>query len=185
MSDDRFEDLCVRYRGPLVRELMRFGRQRQEAEDMAHETLLKVWKHIHQVKQGSEWTYLRVAANRVAHNEHRRANAARRGGGANVSLDSVEEATTNHKAESRAIARIDLERLQRSIVDVMNALPPDTQLAIALRHQGFNSAETAKKLGLTATDVRSKLHRATELFRKRLGEPPAGLRWLDLIGEPQ
>ena len=182
MNDERFEDLCVRYRSPLVRDLMRFGRQRQEAEDIAHETLLKVWKHIHQVKLGSEWTYLRVAANRVAHNEHRRANAARRGGGANVPLDAVEE-TVNHKAESHAIARVDLERLQRTAAEVMNALSPDTQLAIVLRHQGFSSAEIAKKLGLTATDVRSKLHRATELFRKRLGEPPAGVQWLDLIGD--
>lgn len=185
MNDDRFEELCVRYRTPLVRDLMRFGRQRQEAEDIAHETLLKVWKHIHQVKLGSEWTYLRVAANRVAHNEHRRENAARRGGGANVPLDSVDEAAANHKTESHAIARVDLERLQRTASDVMNALSQDTQLAIALRHQGFSSAEIAKKIGLTATDVRSKLHRATELFRKRLGEPPAGVQWLDLIGEPQ
>jgi RNA polymerase sigma factor (sigma-70 family) len=185
MNDDRFEDLCVRYRTPLVRDLMRFGRQRQEAEDIAHETLLKVWKHIHQVKLGSEWTYLRVAANRVAHNEHRRENAARRGGGVNVPLDSVEEAAANHKTESRAIARVDLERLQRTAAEVMYALSANTQLAIVLRHQGFSSAEIAKKVGLTATDVRSKLHRATELFRKRLGEPPAGVQWLDLIGELQ
>lgn len=188
MSDDRFEELCVRYREPLVRYLMRFGRQKQEAEDIAHEALLKVRGHIDGVQLGSEWTYLRVAATRLAQNEFRRVSAVKRGGGeAHVSFDWVADnaADSPHDFENRAIARVELARLQRQVGEVMNLLSRDTQLAIVLRHRGYRSKEIAKKLGLSATDVRSKLHRATEMFRARLGEPPHAVAWLDLAGDDE
>jgi RNA polymerase sigma factor (sigma-70 family) len=188
MSDDRFESLCERYREPLVRYLMRFGRQKQEAEDIAHEALLKVRNRIEGVKHGSEWTYLRVTASHLAQNEHRRANAAKRGGmDVHVPFETVLEnaADETHDFENRAIARVELARLQRQVSDVMNRLTRDTQLAIVLRRRGYRSKEIAIKLGLSATDVRSKLHRATELFRARLGEPPASVAWLDLAGDDE
>lgn len=187
MSDDRFEELCEHYREPLVRYLMRFGRQKQEAEDIAHEALLKVRNRIDSVKAGSEWTYLRVAATRLAHNEHRRANAVKRGGAdEHVPFEAAEIAADETiDVENRAIARIELARLQRQVGAVMNMLSADTRFAIVLRRHGYRSNEIATKLGLSSPDVRSKLHRATELFRARLGEPPAEVAWLDLVGEEQ
>jgi len=50
MSDKRFED--------LVRHLMRFGRTREEAEDIAQEALFRVWKK----KPEASWGYLLTTA---------------------------------------------------------------------------------------------------------------------------
>jgi RNA polymerase sigma factor (sigma-70 family) len=179
MSDDRYEKLDRCYRERLVRHLMRFGRQRQEAEDIAQRALMNTWLRLDSVDPRLEWAYLLTAANNIARTEHHR--EARQP----VSLDSIDENTADPRVqvENRAIARVEVQRLQRAVRAVMNALPPETREAIVLRRLEYTSKEIARKLGLSPINVRTKLHRAEALFRERLGTPPPGVRWLDLAGE--
>ena len=178
MSDDRYEKLDQCYRERLVRHLMRYGRQRQEAEDIAQRALMNTWRKLDSVEPTLEWAYLLTAANHIAYNDYRKANSRKAGGGQVVSFESVEQSTADPRVqvENHAIAGIDVRA-------IMNDLPPDTRKAVFLRHQGFTSNQIGRTLGLSPTNVRTKLHRAEALFRERLGSPPPGVKWLDLAGE--
>jgi RNA polymerase sigma factor (sigma-70 family) len=181
MDDDRFEELDRRFRARLVGQLRRWC---HDPEDVAQKALIQMWRKG-EAEPGFEWPYLWTIAIRLARNERRDAEAAKRGGGATVSTEVVEKpiAQESLSAESLSIARIDLERLRRRVADVMHLFPAETRRAIVLRYRdGFTSKEIAKKLGLTDTDVRTRLWRAERLFREHLGEPPAGMRWLDAAG---
>lgn len=156
MGDKRFDD--------LVSHLMRFGRTREDAQDIAQEASMRVL----QKNPGASWAYLLAAANNIAHNEYRRETTLRRGGG--VQTLPLDDAMPDRRdLEREVITRIDTERLRRQLAGVMNELPRDAQLAILLRSRGYKPQEIATKLGLTYTNVRTKLSRATALLRKRLG----------------
>jgi len=118
----------------------------------------------------------------LEHNEYRRTKAVKHGGGAiEVPLDGdIPDGGRN--VEDSVIQKIDGERCLPRLAEVMNELPQETQLAIALRRGGYKGKEIAKKLGLTHAAVRTRLSRANEFFRERLGEPPAGVKWLDIAG---
>ena len=182
MDDERFREFCERWRDELVAYLKR-SKWRERAEDIAHETLMKV--RDHEIDQRAEWTYLRTASIRVAINQDREEDAVKRGGGETVSVETVAEPERQEALapDERAIASIELQRLRKKLGVVMNALSPETPQIIALRHSGHTSKEIARLLGLTHSNVRTLLMRAEELFRHHLGQPPAGVRWLDIAGE--
>ena len=171
MTNDRFDDLCRRYRTRLVN-MLRYdcGRSLDDANDLAHEVLVKTWKHLGNVQPGAEWGYLRTAARRLAidhvMNEHPQ-----------VPLDEIEPPQSGDSAESDLILRQERERFEVDFRAAYLELPLLTQQCIAL-NRNHTYKETAAKLGLTFDQVQSRIKRGAKHLRETLGPPPPGVEWL-------
>jgi RNA polymerase sigma factor (sigma-70 family) len=176
-GDDRLNDL-FRHRDRLVRDLERFGRSRQDAQDLAQEALMYTWTRIDNVKPGAEWVYVRTAA------RHRAINQATRNP-VEVSFDEAHcpEADEEPTVEQRLIARQERARFREQFDAAQNELPQETRLCVVLRRRGSSYKQIASLLRTSVAAVQSRLHRAIEHFRERVGVPPEGIHWLELAGE--
>ncbi|HYO78358.1 MAG TPA: RNA polymerase sigma factor [Thermoanaerobaculia bacterium] len=184
-TDRRFEELCERYRERLVKDLVRSGCRPQDAEEVAQETLLAAWKHIENIPRDAEWPYLKVAAHNLNRNRVRAENAAMRGGGAKVSLETFGGvmADKSSSVEERLLRDEQAERFRREFAAALSELPEETRLWIVMRRRGMSPQEIAAIEGAGRTAVRSRLSRAFQHLRERVGSPPPGAAWAELTEE--
>ena len=176
MDDDteRFEELC-RYRERLEHFLVHFGRSPEDARDLAQDVLIDTNKHIDRVPHGYEWAYLRVAARNHAINQATRTKV-------DATL-AVEYADPARSAEERLIVEQESRRFRERFHAAFSELSADSQQVVVLRSRGFSGDEIAKSLDLHPTAVRSRQSRAAKHLRERVGVPPAGVTWAELIGD--
>jgi RNA polymerase sigma factor (sigma-70 family) len=177
MRDDDRVSLLFGHWKRLVADLTRFGCSEEDARDFAQHALIETWKRLDSISPGAEWTYMRTAARHRAINE-----ATRRP--SNAALDDVPTAMADRSpsAEATLIARQELERFASDFSAAFHELPHETRLCVVLKSRNYSFKEIAAKLGLSWMAVQSRLHRATKHFRKRLGEPPPGIDWIELPG---
>lgn len=146
----------------LFRLAMRFTLNREEAEDIVEETLLKVWqKHEDLSEINNLEHYLltickRLSLDHIARKEH-----------SNISLEQVEVETTD-------VAASPLEQVATSdrvqwIRHLINALPQKQRAIIQLRDIEEKSVkETSEILGISPEDVKTSHHRARRSLREKL-----------------
>ncbi|HYC90977.1 MAG TPA: sigma-70 family RNA polymerase sigma factor [Thermoanaerobaculia bacterium] len=176
----RIEELYAKYRDRLLRTFRRVP----DAEDIAQEALIRVWKRMEHVSLDHEWAYLATTARSIANKRFRRANVPRRGAGLLTQLDETEH-DTKHDApsvEEQLIEQQEIAAFRAHFNAVLAEFTPDTQQCLVLAKRGYNSKEIAKHLGLTDQAVRSRLSRMRAVFRERLDPPPA-VNWMDLLGD--
>ena len=181
----RLDDLYARYLALLIRRVAGFSRSlsEEDAKDIAQETLIATWKRLEHVPPEREQAYLVVSAYNRAKTHLARVSAQRRGGGKVTSLELTQDAEDERAfAEEMLIEKDEAVLFQQRFNLVMRDLQPETRQAIFLRAQGDSSKQIAEKLGLTDQAVRTRLSRAFELIRARVGEPPSGVRWMSLDG---
>ena len=169
----RLDDLYARYLPLLTRMLMR-SMPEADAQDIAQETLIATWKRLEHVAPDKERAYVIVAALNLAKRRFARAKPM-------TSLDGFEGEAPS--AEKDVIERQEAALFRDRFRAAMRQLPPETREALVLRGQGLGSKEIARTLGLTDQSVRSRLSRAFESIRERVGEPPAGIDWMSLSGD--
>jgi RNA polymerase sigma-70 factor (ECF subfamily) len=183
-TDRRLEELYQQYSKRLVNDLVRLGCRPQDAEEVAQETLLAAWKHIENIPSGAEWPYLKVAAHNLNLNRIRADSALMRGGGANVSLEVVGVMADKSKSvEEKLLREEQAARFRRDFAAALNELAEETRLWIAMRRAGMTPQEIAAKEGVSRTAVRSRLSRAVQHLRERVGAPPPGVDWAQLTEE--
>jgi RNA polymerase sigma factor (sigma-70 family) len=185
MSEDhrRFDELFDRYYRPLVKTLMTFGREEEDARDLAQETFVQLWPRLDDVSPGAEWSYLKTAALRRAMNQARDRKALKRGN--EVAMASIDFRASDRaaSAETVMINTQQRERFRESFNAALDELPPESQQCVALRRQGLSYVEIAQRLGVEMTAVQSRLHRVTRHLRARVDEPPQDLDWLEWGGD--
>lgn len=181
----RLDDLYARYLTPLTRKLVGFGQTEQDAEDVAQETLIATSKRLDHVTPEGEWFYLLRSAFNNARKREVRAAAPRHGGGHVTALqadtDAIDEDSLS--AEEVLIRDEEIARFRARFDAAMAELSEDTRQCVVLRKRGYGSREIADLLDLTDQAVRTRLSRAFVLIRERVGEPPAGVPWMDLLGD--
>ena len=179
---NRLEELYRLYRSKLVASLRRFFPN--DAEDIAQETFLATSEHIDDIAPGNEWSYLARTGRNLALNLKERERAARHGGGR---IDAIEDDTDapddRDDAEAALIEREALEPFRARFNEAIGSLDSVTQQILVLKRRGLNSKQIEATLGLKAVAVRSRLSRALAFLRARVGEPPAGVEWLDIFGD--
>lgn len=171
---EAFEPFVRRF-GPLI---LGFGRrmcgQRDDAEEVLQETLLKAYLSLRDLRSPAAlkaWVY-RVAAN--ACYRMRRDGAHEPAG--DLSLDEVlpqpggdgsppEVADWSDLPLDRVLQGELRERLDAAIL----ALPKDYRIVLVLRDQeGFSTREAAEVLGITESLAKVRLHRARLAVRRSL-----------------
>lgn len=165
----------VRKFAPLI---MNFGRrmcgQRDDAEEVLQETLLKAYTSLKDLREPAAltaWVY-RVAANACLHMRRRGRHEPER----ELSLDELlpEPGAGGAPPEVPDWSDIPLDRLlQGELRDQLEravlSLPATFRVVLVLRDQeGFSTRETAEILGVGEPLVKVRLHRARVAMRKAL-----------------
>ena len=169
---EAFEPFVERF-GPLI---LNFGRrmcgQRDDAEEVLQETLLKAFLSLKDLREATalkSWVY-RVAANACLKMRRRGRHEPER----EISLEQVLPEQRDDGGPPQIADWSDLpldrllqgelrEKLEKAIIE----LPKNYRVVLVLRDQeGFSTRETADILGITETLVKVRLHRARLALRK-------------------
>lgn len=167
-----FETLVNRHKDRVLRMLVRILGDRQEAEDVAQDVFIAVFRHIHRFRGDARFQtwLLRIAANacrtrlkylkRRAHD--RRISLSQ---GAEDSQPSLILPSTVPTPEALAMGT----RLEAAIADELTQLDPEHRLLIVLRDvEGLPYDEVARVTGLAIGTVKSRLHRARTALKNRV-----------------
>lgn len=171
--DERaFNELVQAYEGRVFRLVFRMVGRRAEAEDMAQEVFVQVFKAIGQFRGDSKlstWVY-RIATNLC---KNRVKYLARRRDGAQAELEPVAERTRLDDAKVAtfgAIARPDQVvegyQLESIVHRCIAELEPDFRAALILRDvEDLSYEEIAEITGLPDGTVKSRIHRARTMLK--------------------
>jgi len=171
-----FEQLVRRYQVRLVRLLVHLAPSPDQAEDLAQEVFMRVFRARERYEPGAKFsTWLFTIAGNVAHNAHRsrsrrkevpEADAPRPGG--EKSSGAIESMAT--EASGLMPARM-LDRRERSAMvrEAIGQLGDRQRMALLLnRFEGMNYAEIAETMGMSTKAVKSLLARARVHLRNLL-----------------
>ena len=177
--DERaFQELVVRYGDRVFGLVLRFVGNRAEAEDLAQEVFVTVWKSIDTFRAESTlstWLY-RIAANHAKNRIKYLARRASDGAG----LDGAPEAAMADVGKASLHAHVRgpddlLEAAERgsAIERAIASLDEDQRLVVILRDvEELSYEEICEVTGLPEGTVKSRLHRARLLLKQWLGSKP-------------
>jgi RNA polymerase sigma-70 factor (ECF subfamily) len=156
-----FETLFVRHYGLVYRVLYGLVGSREEAEDLAQETMLALYTHRPRLQAaggGLPAWLSRVALNR-GYNALRSAQRARQRTDKAASLEPPASQDDPHSAAVRAEERA-------SVQAAIGKLPPRQGQLLLLRYAGLSYAEIAAALDIAPGSVGTLLARAERAFLK-------------------
>jgi RNA polymerase sigma factor (sigma-70 family) len=172
-DDHAMSALMARWELPLKRYLQRLLLNTADAEDLAQETFVRLYKNRAQFKAGARVSPLLYAmASNLAKNRLRWRSVRRL-----VSMDAAEDdapalQVPDANAASGAESAVDNERVE-AVRAAIGALPHDLRTAIVLaEYEGLSHSEIGAALGCTPKAIEGRLHRA------RLALRPALARWI-------
>jgi len=174
--DERaFRELIAAQRDRVYNITFRMLGNRAEAEDVAQEVFITVFKTIESFREESKfstWLY-RVAVN---HSKNRIKYLSRRQDRNKDELDETTHSesssgngaigTTTPRAPDRALEGAQMEKL---LQDAINTLDPEQREVVILRDvEDLSIEEICEITGLADGTVKSRLHRARLVLRKKL-----------------
>ena len=151
---------------------MRMLTDRAEAEDVAQEAMIRLWKIAPDWRQGeaqvSTWLY-RVVANLCTDRLRKR-----RG---NLGLDQVAEVSDGAPSAADELQR---ETRIKALKDALAQLPERQAQAVALRHlEGFSNPEIAEIMDISVTSVESLTARGKRALAALLSNQKEALGFED------
>ena len=166
-------DLSARLLPRVMGQAVRMLQDRAEAEDVAQEAMMRLWKIAPDWRQGeaqvSTWLY-RVVANLCTDRLRRR----KRGG---VGLDQIAEPADTAPG---AAAVIQDETLLRALSDALAQLPDRQAQAVALRHlEGLSNPEIAAIMDISPRAVESLTARGKRALSAALADQREALGYDD------
>lgn len=163
-----FGEIVNRHYQPVYRLVWRMTNGAADAEDMAQEAFLKLWRNPAQVREAAAlkgWL-MRVAANAVI-DRSRRPRAA--------VLDEVPEVAD---PQARPDAPLDRAQAARLVDSRIAALPERQRLALSLVYfEGLTNIEAAAVLEVSVDALESLLSRARRGLKDSLSS-----QWRELLG---
>lgn len=168
---DDYDELFRRHRARIVRLCHLLLRDRAEAEDVAQEVFLTLYREYAHGERRLGWApwLTRVAVN--ACHRRRRSRWWRAWRAEPPAVDPVELATVTPTPEAQTISGEERE----AILAVFHTLSVRQQEVFLLRHvEGYATDDVAVMLGLHSGSVKRHLYRATHAFQRALGARPGG-----------
>jgi RNA polymerase sigma-70 factor (ECF subfamily) len=172
---DRFVEV---FSGKLFRYSFMVCHQREDAEEITQEALLKVFQNLHQLREPERvrsWVF-RVARNACLMKRRKSVFAPQK----ELSLDDLRPAFSGSDGGRRLeIAdwsalpdeRVLRGELKAALDAAIAHLPEGYRMVLLLRDvEGLSTGETAEVLDLTEENVRARLHRARLAVRKELDQ---------------
>ncbi|MEH1100049.1 sigma-70 family RNA polymerase sigma factor [Micromonospora sp. CPCC 205561] len=161
-SDRLIRLLYAEHAGPLLAFVMRLtGGDRQRAEDIVQETLLRAWRNAHRLGQGqgSLRPWLVTVARRIAIDEHRSGQA---------------RPAETYDRDLTAFAEADsTDRVLRTmtVADALRTLSQShREILVATYFRGRTVPEAAEELGLPLGTAKSRVYYALRALRTALQE---------------
>nr|WP_240979011.1 sigma-70 family RNA polymerase sigma factor [Longimicrobium terrae] len=173
-SEKAYRELLGRYERPVFSIIYRMIRDREQAEDLAQETFVRVFNHIDRYDpkyKFSSWIF-KIATNlTIDHIRRKELNT--------VSIDGSRNATTAEQIEATAITIIspdenpeellEAKELGEEIEEAIGRLRPEYRAAILLRHvEGREYQEIAEIMALPLGTVKTYIHRGRNELRETL-----------------
>jgi RNA polymerase sigma-70 factor, ECF subfamily len=159
-NQEAFGTLVVRYERRLHRLLRRLVHDQEQSRDLAQETFLKVYQHLHQFdtsRRFGPWLF-RVAVNLAVDWLRKRKPVVRLNHVARGDDHPMEIVDPDPRP------RLDLEQ---EIQRVLQEIPMAYRTVLILRDlEGFSCSEVAAIEGRREATIRWRLSRAREMFRK-------------------
>jgi RNA polymerase sigma-70 factor (ECF subfamily) len=170
--DDALNDLMARHATSIFHFLFRMLGNEEDANDLAQEAFVRVYQNRTRFRPGAKFSaWLYTIAGNLARNHHRW--CARH---PNVSLDAQNDASDQSLKDTLpgkgATPHEAAETAERAaaVRAAVASLPEEMREAIILcEWQELPVAEAATILGATAKAIESRLYRARNLLRERLG----------------
>ena len=156
-----FAELLERHRGILAKVAGSYARQREDREDLMQEIaaqLWRAWPSYDPARPFSTWMY-RIALNVAISQLRGRMRAPVLAGTAEGTLDALADPAPHDPERSQQ-----LERLYRFI----HALPPLERALMLLYLEEHPQREIAEVLGLSETNVATKIGRLKARLRNEL-----------------
>lgn len=163
-----FELLMRRHNQRLYRTARAIVQDEVEVEDVLQQSYLNAFLHLDQFEARSRLsTWLtRIVINEASARRRRsiRTGSIRNRGGSQRDLSAL--AATQPSPEHQAYAG----ELQRLLERAVDSLPEGYRLVFVLRDvEGLSTTETASSLGLGDDVVKTRLHRARAMLRRKVG----------------
>ena len=168
-SGDRsaFQTLVERYRPMVYRVAYQFAGNHHDADDIAQEVFIKVYRSLDRFRQDSQftsWLY-RIAMNACI--DYRRRQAPSGGSAEEAELVLMNTPEETPGPEDRAYAG----ELGAALETAVKALPAGQRLVFVMRHhEGLKLSEIAEALGLAEGTVKRQLHAAVHRLRRVLSD---------------
>jgi RNA polymerase sigma-70 factor (ECF subfamily) len=157
---DAFSELLLRYQGLAWKTAYRFLADAMEAEDVAQEAFLKIFKAAPRYRaKGTFRTYFYRTLTHLCIDRTRKKKQL-------TSMDDVPEAEDPSLGPSEILIQKERKAQVREAVDT---LPPNQKAAMILRrYEGLSYAEIAQILGITPKAVEGLISRAGASLQARL-----------------
>jgi len=172
--DAALNSLIERHSGPIFQFLYRMLGDEQDANDLAQETFVRVYRNRERFDGSKFTTWLYTIAGNLARNEYRR-----RGRHPVVSLNAekgegqlvLEDVLASSHADPREA--VEAEEQHQTVRAAVQQLPKELREVLVLcEWEEMSAAEAASVLHTTSRAVESRLYRARRLLKDRLK------RWL-------
>jgi RNA polymerase sigma-70 factor (ECF subfamily) len=162
--EQRFEALCEPCRGDVFRFVLWLSRSHPVAEEVVQETYLRAWRSLDSLKDGeSAKAWLLTIARR----EHARLYERKRH--PTVDIDELAAAESGALAEKHERDPDEVQDVRKAIFE----LEPEHREPLVLQVlMGYSTEEIARQLGINEGAVSTRLFRARNRLRARLGLGP-------------
>lgn len=159
-----FQALVERHRALVYRVAYQFAGNHHDAEDIAQEVFVKIYRSLDRFRQDAQltsWIY-RIVMNACIDHRRRQTPAASPASGEEAELALLNTREETPDPEARAYAA-ELGQLLESEV---SRLPAGQRIVFVMRHhQGLKLCEIAEALGLAEGTVKRQLHAAVHRLR--------------------
>jgi RNA polymerase sigma-70 factor (ECF subfamily) len=162
-DEEAFEELVEKHKRPLLNTVYRYIGDPEDAEDLAQEVFVKVWKNASGFKGRSKvstWLY-RIAVNACLNDRRKRKHRVE-------SLDRMQE---SGRTPDALVAEEDRESAERNRIvrEALSELPGRQRMALMLsRFEGRSYKEIAEIMDTSLSSVESLIFRAKEGLARRL-----------------
>jgi len=163
-----FEALANEHKDAVYRQLIRVCGNREDAEDVLVEALLKAYRNLPQLRQASAFrAWLAQIGRRVCWQLKQREALLPIVQLSAMEADGVELESGDEAPDARA----SLQEMKQLLLSAVAALPEAERTVYELRDLEEISGEaTAARLGISLAAVKSRLHRAREKVRSHIDE---------------